>query len=92
MLSLFYSDWDSIETGWANEEYDGLIDQALVEQDESVRIELYKQAEDILLRQECVVCPVLTFTDNYFYRDYVTGYATLAFSVTGYKGLSTGGR
>ena len=92
MLSLFYSDWDSIETGWASAEYDQLIDDALKEQDEAKRLELYKQAEDILLREECVVSPILTFTSNSFYRDYVEGYTELTFSITGYKGMSTGGR
>ena len=92
MLSLFYSDWDSIETGWASAEYDQLIDDALKEQDEAKRLELYKQAEDILLREECVVSPILTFTSNSFYRDYVQGYTELTFSITGYKGMSTGGR
>lgn len=92
MLSLFMSDSDAIETGWANEEFDELVRQAMQEQDESKRIELYKQAEDILLREDCAVCPVLTFTSNYFYRDYVTNFDELTFSVTGYKGMSTGGR
>lgn len=92
MLSLFFSSSDAIETGWANEQFDALVEAAMQEQDEAKRIELYKQAEDILLRDECVVCPVLTFTNNYFYRDYVTGYGSLTFGVTGYKGMSTGGR
>lgn len=92
MLSLFYSDWDSIETGWASEEYDALVDEALSELDETRRMELYKQAEDILLRQDCVVSPILTFADNVFFWDYVSGYTMLPFSITGYKGMSTGSR
>ena len=92
MLSLFNSANDSIQTGWANAEFDQLVEAALSEQDETKRLEMYKKAEDILLRQDCAVCPVLTFTNNSFYRSYVKGYGELAFSITGYKGLSTGER
>ena len=92
MLSLFNSANDSIQTGWANAEFDQLVEAALSEQDEAKRLEMYKKAEDILLRQDCAVCPVLTFTNNSFYRSYVKGYGELAFSITGYKGLSTGER
>ena len=92
MLSLFNSANDSIQTGWANAEFDQLVEAALSEQDETKRLEMYKKAEDILLRQDCAVCPVLTITNNSFYRSYVKGYGELAFSITGYKGLSTGER
>ncbi len=92
MLNLFESNNDAIETGWSNADYDALVEKAARELDDSKRIEMYKQAEDLLLRQECVVSPILTFSDSYFYRDYVTGYGTLTFSMGGYKGLSTGAR
>lgn len=92
MLSLFHTNNDAIMTGWANAEYDKLVTDALGVQDEAERIEMYKQAEDILLREECAVCPVLTFVSNYFYRPYVSGYGTLTFGNTGLKGMSTGGR
>ena len=92
MLSLFHTNNDAIMTGWSNAEFDKLVTEALGVQDEAARIEMYKQAEDILLREECAVCPVLTFVDNYFFRPYVTGYSTLTFGSTGLKGMSTGAR
>ena len=40
---------------WQNEQYDSLLAQARKEMDEKTRVDLYKQAEDILLAQDCVI-------------------------------------
>lgn len=92
VLSLFMSTNDAIETGWSNAEFDKLVTEAQSTLDEAKRLELYKAAEDILLKDECVVNPMMFPTSNSFYKNYVTGYSYLAFTNTGYKGMSTGGR
>ncbi len=92
VLSLFMTTNDAIQTGWSNAEYDELVLAAQSEMDEAKRLELYKQAEHILLLEEYVVNPILFPSSNGFYKNYVQGYTTLAFSSGGYAGMTTGGR
>lgn len=92
VLSLFMSEFDMIETGWANQEYDELIARGSVTLDETERIQAYVDAERILIYDECVVSPVATASVNQFVRDYVEEYATLGFSNMGFKYVYTAGR
>lgn len=92
VLSLFMTENDAISTGWSNAEFDALVLAAQSEMDEAKRLELYKQAEEILLLEEYVVNPILFPSSNSFYKNYVQGYVTLAFSSGGYQGMTTGGR
>ncbi len=91
VLSIFKSELDQVETGWANAEFDRLIDEANVEMDEQKRLENYMAAEKILL-EEAVACPLLTSTVHSFYKNYVYGYSSLGFSTNGYKDMYTVGR
>ena len=92
VLSLFMSTNDAIQTGWVNEEFDKLVLEAQSEMDEAKRLELYKEAEEILLLEEYVVNPILFPSSNSFYKNFVKGYVSLAFSSGGYQGMTTGGR
>ncbi len=92
VLSLFMSDYDAIETGWKNAEYDELIHKASIEMDEQKRLQLYKDAETILIKDDAVVSPLATSRVNQFVRDYVHGYSTLGFSNMGFKYVYTSGR
>ena len=85
VLSLHTSDSNAIYTGWSNEEYDALIAEAAVTMDDEARAALYKEAEDMLLKEYGVANPLATSVSNYFYRDYVTGYDTMPLSTLGYK-------
>ncbi len=91
VLSIFKSEWDQVETGWANEEFDKLIDKGAIEMDEKVRIQYFIDAEKILL-DEAVACPLATSTSHSFYKNYVFGYSNLGFSANGYKDIFTKGR
>ncbi len=91
VLSIFKSEWDQVETGWANKEFDELVDKGAIEMDEKVRIQHYTDAEKILL-DEAVVCPLATSTSHSFYKNYVFGYSNLGFSANGYKDMFTSGR
>ena len=53
--------------------------------DDEARAALYKEAEDMLLKEYGVANPLATSMTNYFYRDYVTGYDTMPLSTLGYK-------
>jgi ABC-type oligopeptide transport system substrate-binding subunit len=92
VLSLFMSQYDMIETGWANEEYDQLISEASVTMDEQERLNKYIEAEKILIKEECVASPLATAGVHQFVRNYVHDYATLGFSNTAMKHVYTAGR
>lgn len=85
VLSLFVSTTDAIETGWSSPEYDELIAKAAVEMDDAKRLQYYIDAENLLLRENCVVSPFATAQTNVFIRDYVKNYPSLGFSNRGLK-------
>jgi len=91
MLSVFYSKWNQVGTGWANEEFDELVDKGSREMDEKIRIQYYIDAEKIVL-DDHIVCPLATRQFNYFYKNYVYGYSNLGFSSGGYKNMYINGR
>ncbi|MEF9990675.1 MAG: peptide ABC transporter substrate-binding protein [Romboutsia sp.] len=92
MLSLLKSDSTAILSGWKNDEYDKLIDQARVEMDDAKRIELYKQAEKIALYDDAVVCPTVYVKSNLFRYKYIKNMAETPFSTQGLKYVYTSGR
>ena len=92
VLSLFISDWDSINTGWANDEYDALIRRASHELDDAKRLQLYIQAERILIYDYAVACPVAVANYQHFCRDYVQGARWASFGDVSYKLYDTSAR
>ena len=92
VLSLFMSTNDSIHTGWSNAAFDELILKAQKEMDEAKRMQLYQEAEAILLLGQYVVNPLLFPSSNNFYRNYVEGFANMAFSTGGYQTMTIGER
>ena len=54
VLNVFKSTAGSVNTGWVSAEYDELLDKASIEMDEKARLELYKQAEELLVVTDCV--------------------------------------
>jgi len=91
VLSVFYSEWDQVGTGWGSEAFDELIDKASKEMNEDVRLQEYIEAEKIVL-DDHVVAPLATQRSNIFYKDYVYGYGSLGFSTGGYKEMYVNGR
>lgn len=91
MLAVMYSDSGNINTGWVNEEYDSLLDQAAVEMDEAKRVELYKQAEQILF-EDGPLCPVVCTAANTFRYTYIKNSNTMPFTSTGLKYAYVSGR
>ena len=84
-LSLFVGSTNAICTNWANAEYDALIDKGAHELDGKARIEIYKQAEDMIIRDECVVSPFATNNYYTFAKSYVKNFPTGAFNSAGLK-------
>ena len=91
MLAVMLSDSGNINTGWVNEEYDALVKQASSEMDEAKRVELYRQAEEILF-QDGPLCPVVYLASNTFRYDYIKNSNTMPFTTTGLKYAYVSGR
>ncbi len=60
-------------TGWRNETYDRLVEEARRVMDQGERMKLYRQADKILI-EEAAVMPVLYGRANYMVKPWVKGY------------------
>lgn len=56
---------------YSNEGFDELMRQARVEFDENTRADLYRQADNIISRQDCATIPLLYPSYNYAVKSYV---------------------
>ncbi len=72
-LELFLSDNPNNQTNWADPDYDRLVKAAQFEPDPKRRMELYHQAERILMDQ-LPVFPLYTYVDQNMVRPYVKGF------------------
>ena len=70
MLSIHLSDFNQIYTGWANADYDALVKKAVTEMDADKRMEMYIEAEQMVLDAN-VVCPFATGIKQQFTKSYV---------------------
>ncbi|MBI4565920.1 MAG: hypothetical protein HY716_14625 [Planctomycetes bacterium] len=59
-------------TGWANADYDRLVKEAGAEPDRRKRLELFRQAEEILMR-ELPVMPIYFYVSSCAWKDSVKG-------------------
>lgn len=62
-LDVFRADNGNNRTGWANAEYEALVQQAEQTSDQSARFALFQQAEAILLADAPII-PIYTYTSN----------------------------
>ncbi|MDR2899065.1 MAG: peptide ABC transporter substrate-binding protein [Clostridiales bacterium] len=92
MLSLLMSNSNAINTGWVNEEYDAILVEASTEMDDAKRMELYKEAEFMMLHDHAVMNPVLYSTANLFIYSYVKNYPNRPQLSAGLKHVYIDGR
>jgi oligopeptide transport system substrate-binding protein len=59
LREVFYSTSGNNFTRWKNADYDKLVDDAARETDPAKRLELYRQAEDILIVKDAVIIPTI---------------------------------
>ena len=59
---------------YENEEYDALVESARLELDTDKRIELYKQADDMLVLEDFVTTPICYPTSFYLVKPYVQNF------------------
>ncbi len=80
MLQIMTSTANTIPTGWKNEKFDNLVKQANTEMDESKRVQMYKEAESILLYDDCILCPTVNRVVYRVSYDYVKNMPTNYFA------------
>ena len=66
---------------WYNEQFETLVRQAATETDPATRLELYSQAEQILVYDDAVIIPIYWYSRNTVTKPYVTR----TFSVGGHE-------
>jgi len=69
---LFHSESDENHTNYANPQVDRLLEQARVEQDEERRLEIYQQAEQIIVN-DAVWIPLWHDREYWLIKPYVVG-------------------
>jgi ABC-type transport system substrate-binding protein len=68
----------SDDTGWRAEAFERLLEQARRSMDQGVRVELYRQADRILV-EEVPIMPLFYFRDHSLVKPWVRGYTFSSF-------------
>jgi oligopeptide transport system substrate-binding protein len=68
---------------WKNDQFEALVKQAALETDNAKRVDLYAQAEEILVKTDAVIAPIYWYTN----LDLTKPYVTRTFSATGQEAL-----
>ncbi|MCC7446462.1 MAG: peptide ABC transporter substrate-binding protein [Anaerolineae bacterium] len=71
LREVFRSNSGNNHSGWANAEFDKLVDDAAKETDPAKRTDLYKKAEDILVVKDAVIIPLYWRTRVQVTKPYV---------------------
>ena len=71
MFDVFHSSSNNNDTGFSSEEYDALVEQAATETDTATRIDLYAQAEEILIEEAAAMLPIYFYSQNEMTKPYV---------------------
>lgn len=79
------------DSAWINPEFDQLCRQAAAETDQSKRMELFRQAEQLLL-DEAPILPLYHYVNAYMYRDHVKGIPLDPRNMVMFKAVEVGGR
>ncbi len=63
-LDMWLTDGPNNQTGWSNAQYDALVKQAAAEPDPAQRMEIFRQAEAILLDECPIICVYYQVSTN----------------------------
>ena len=91
-LDMWTSTAGIVPNGWANPEYDALIEKAALTPDNAKREEYFKEAEEILLYKDAVISPTVYKVSNVYSRKYVKNYRPTTVAPYNYKGVYIEGR
>lgn len=71
LFDVFHSSSDNNDTGFVNEEFDALLEEAALLTDQDARRELYAQAEQILVYDEAAIIPIYFYSDPELTKPFV---------------------
>lgn len=91
-LETNYSKTRAYPTGWTNEKFDKLLDEARASLDAKERAELLHEAERVLIYEDAALVPINHAVANIFRRNYVKGARNNSFQTMGLQVLYTAGR
>jgi len=83
-LDLWLTNGGNNNTGWSNKTYDSLIYKASETSDQTVRFEIFKKAETILL-DELPMIPIYFYTNVYLIQPSVKGWYPNNLNIHNYK-------
>ncbi|QUL53592.1 peptide ABC transporter substrate-binding protein [Paenibacillus tritici] len=78
-LDMWVTGGGNNDTGYANPEYDKLINEAKTSSDLAKRQELFAQAEKMIIQDDMILIPFYYYTNNSLTKEYLKG-VTLDFS------------
>ena len=84
---LFHSTSRKNDTSYSNPAYDGLIEEARIEQDVERRLRLYQEAEQILI-EDLPWIPLMFGMDHFVVQPYVIGYEPLPMLIPSLRYIS----
>lgn len=79
LFDVFHSSSNNNDTGWTSEAFDALVEEASTETDLAARVDLYAQAEQLLVHDDAVMIPIYFYASNEMTKPYVER----TYSVTG---------
>lgn len=71
LYDVFYSASSQNDTGFNSPEFDALVERARLSNDQAERLELYAQAEQILVVDVAAIAPIYWYTVNQVIKPYV---------------------
>ena len=74
-LDMFVTGGGNNNCGWSNKRYDELIALAAKEPDNGRRFTLFREAEQMIIRDEMPICPLFNYVVIMFYSDRLGGIA-----------------
>ncbi len=72
-LDMFITDGGNNNTGWSNQRYDELIRSAALEKESRKRMEIFRQAEKLLIEEELPVIPIYFYVSQHLHGPEVKG-------------------
>ena len=91
-MDMWLSNANQVQTGWKNAKYDELINKTRTAKDSKERMDLFKQAEKMLIVDEAVAAPVAFRKYNVFRQKYVKDLMLVNFGEPELKYAYTQGR
>ncbi len=73
-MSILTSFSENNRTGWKSRSYDELVQKALIESDPVKRLEIYREAQKIIVEEEFPVIPLLTDVNQVLVSRRITNY------------------